>query len=571
MILNILQNRYRLMNLISQEGFCQTYMAVDEGKSPPMVCIVEQVTEGNQTQQFFEQKAQLLQEIGQHPQIPNLLAHFQDNGYFYLIQEFISGSNLEQILATEGAFNESQIWQLLQEILPVLKFISDRHIIHCDIKPQNIIRIYSGNFALVDFANAQIASAINTNHNITGNPEYSAPEQIQGKPVFASDLYSLGVTCIYLLTQISPFDLWDITNDEWVWRQYLTTKISDRLGKILDKLISKAIPQRYHTADAVMLAMGITHTSTYDCSNFKSPNLWQCTHTFTGSSSIHTVSMSPDGKILASGDDNKIIKLWDLDTKKVINTLSGHSQAVTSLTFSPNGEILATASDDHSVKLWHLPTSKTIYTLTGHSHSIKSVAFSPDGQTLASGSWDKQIKLWDVNNGVEICHLSGHQLQVSAVAFSPDGKLLASASFDRTIRLWQLKNRQCYDLSETISGHTRAVLAIAWSPDGKLLATGSDDNTIKLWDVNTFELIGTLLGHSWAVVAVAFTADSKTLMSASWDKTIKLWQINTTQQITTLVGHVDSVSTVAVSQVAQLIASGSRDKTIKIWELTVDS
>lgn len=564
MSLDILQNRYRLINSLSQAGFCQTYMAVDTGKSPEILCIIQKLSTDNQNPQFLDEKLQLLQEIGQHPQIPKILGYFQENNYFYLVQEFISGSNLEQILVAEGNFNETQIWQLLQDILPVLKFISDRQIIHGDIKPQNIIRTNSGNFVLVDFANAQIASEFHITKNINCHPEYAAPEQIQGHPIFASDLYSLGVTCIYLLTQIPPFELFDIANDSWVWQQYLTTKISDRLCKILDKLISKAIPQRYQSADAVMVAMGINYISPY---RLKSPNLWQCTHTFTGSSCINTIAISPDGKILASGGENKIVKLWNLETKKVIHTLSGHSEAITSLVFNPQGDILATASDDQTIKLWHLPTSTEICTLTGHTNSVKSVAFSPDGRIMASGSWDKQIKLWDVNTGAEICHIQGHQLQVSAVAFSPDGQLLASASFDRTIRLWELKNRQCYDLLEIISGHTRAVLAIAFSPDGRILATGSDDNTIKLWDINDFQLIGTLLGHSWAVVALAFTADSKTLISASWDKTIKLWQVHTTQEITTLEGHADSVSTVAVSQAAQLIASASRDKTIKLWQL----
>ncbi|MEA5566844.1 serine/threonine-protein kinase [Anabaena sp. UHCC 0399] len=571
--MNILQNRYRLVNLISRGGFCESYFAVDEGKSPPVVCVVQKLCCDNQRLDVVEQKAQLIKEIGQHPQIPALLAHFQENGNFYLVQEFIAGSNLAQIVEREGAFNETQTWQLLVNILPVLKFISDRHLIHCDIKPHNIIRSNSGNLVLVDFGNAQIASDINqlTTNTITGNPEYAAPEQIIGKAVFASDLYSLGVTCIYLLTQISPFDLFDIANVAWVWRQYLTTRISDRLGNILDKLLQKDITQRYQSADAVMVTMGIANTSTYSRGDLKSPNPWQCTYTFTETTSINALAISPDGKILASGGENKMIKLWDLETKTVINSLSGHSQGVTSVAFSPNGQVLATASDDKTVKLWHIPTSTEIYTLVGHSHAVKSVAFSPDGQILASGSWDKQIRLWDVETGAEIFSLQGHQLQVSAVAFSPDGQLLASASFDRTIRLWQLKNRQCYDLLETISGHTRAVLAIAFSPDGKILATGSDDNTIKFWDVNTCQLIGTLLGHSWAVVAVAFTADSKTLISASWDKTIKLWQVSTTQEITTLLGHVDSVTTVAVSQVAQLIASGSRDKTIKLWQFSAVS
>ncbi|MBH8566177.1 serine/threonine protein kinase [Nostoc sp. CENA67] len=571
----LLQERYRLLKLISKGGFCKTFLAVDEGQSPPVYCIVQELSLPNETPQLFEQKAKQLKELGKHPQIPALLAYFQNNQYFYLVQEFIEGNNLAQVIENKGAFNETQIWQLLKELLPVLKYISDRNIIHRDIKPVNIIyRNADKNVVLVDFGVAKLVIGLEelTDENSIGSPEYAAPEQAKGKAIFASDLYSLGVTCIYLLTQIPPFDLFNVANNCWVWREYVSKKISDRLAQILDKLIQNPVNQRFQSADEVMEAMGIE----FKIKNTKlkiQNNPWQCLHTFTGHSnslgSVNALSISPDGNILASVSDDKIIRLWNLNTKKLLASFSAHSQAVTSVAFSPNGEILATASDDKTIKLWHVDTLAEIFTLCGHSHVVKSVAFSPNDEILASGSWDKKIKLWDVNTGAEICTLTGHKLQVSSIAFSPDGQLLASASFDRTIHLWQLReiqNRPCYALLGILSGHTRAVLTVAFSPDGKILATGSDDNTIKLWDVNTGQLISTLSSHSWSVMAVAFTADGQTLISASWDKTVKLWRVNTAEEIVTLSGHVDSVTTVAVSQVAQLIASGSKDKTIKLWQ-----
>ncbi len=592
----LIQERYRLLKQIGKGGLCKTFLAVDEGQFPPIPCIVQQFLPRNETLQLFEQKAQWLKELGKHPQIPVLIAHFQYNEYFYLVQEFVEGINLAQIVEEEGAFNENQIWQLLEDILPVIKFISDRNIIHRDIKPENIIRRFTpknreGNLVLVDFGAAKLVTEIDPligEHNI-GSPEYAAPEQTKGKAAFASDLYSLGVTCIYLLTQISPFDLFDVANDCWAWRQYLTTRMSDawrqdakclRLAKILDQLLQNAISQRFQSADEVMKAMGIEPK--IQNFKFKIPSSsWQCLHTLTENSialsSVNALSISPDGNTLASGGDDKIIRLWDLNTKKLLVNLSAHSQIVTSVTFSPDGKTLATASNDKTIKLWDINTFHEIATLCGHSHVVKSVAFSPDGQILASGSWDKQVILWDVSTNTEITTLTGHQLQVSSVAFSPQGKLLATASFDRTIRLWQLRateeyeaqfqNHPCCSLLGSLSGHTRAVLAIAFSPDGKILATGSDDNTIKLWKVSTGQLITTLLGHSWSVVAIAFTTDSETVISASWDKTIKLWRVSTAEELATLFGHVDSVSAVAVSQVAQLIASGSKDKTIKLWQL----
>lgn len=239
-----------------------------------------------------------------------------------------------------------------------------------------------------------------------------------------------------------------------------------------------------------MQAMGIAHNYPYSSTgDAKLPMphpAWQCIHTLMGysgvSAVVNSLAFNPQGNILAIGGDDKIIKLWDFNTQKVLAGLSGHTQAVKSLAFSPNGQILASASDDHTIKLWNVNTYEEIFTLCGHSHTVKSVAFSPE--TLASASWDKTGKIWVVNTGEEILTLTGHQLQVSSLAFSPQGKLLATGSLDRTIHLWQLpiqalKNRPDYSLLATFSGHAWAVLSVAFSPDGQILATGSDDNTIK--------------------------------------------------------------------------------------------
>lgn len=598
----LIQERYRLLKQIAEGGFGKTFFAVDEGEFPPVPCVVQQFWLQNQA---FEQKVQQLEQLGKHPQIPTLLAHFQQEQYFYLVREFIEGTDLASLVEEGGAFSEIQIWQLLERLLPVVKFIHDRNIIHGDIKPQNIIFRSSPTTSerevvLIDFTTAQFGTAIDfiTTESGTGSPEYASPEQVKGKPVFASDLYSLGVICIYLLTQIPPFDLLDLNNC-WVWRQYLTIKISDRLGIILDKLVQSDVTQRFQSADEVMQAMGIPFSLP------KAPVFNGITgSTMEGLSSVNAIAISPNNQTLASCHDDRKIRLWDLKTRKGIYTFVGHSQAVRSLAFTPDGKILATASDDKTIKLWNLDTGEELFTLSGHTHAVKSVAFSPMSPSqegyvplLASGSWDKTIKIWNILTGTEICTLSGHLLQVSAVAFSPQGEVLASASLDRTIRLWsisintsirsvnetarekgdsgsfppillktELKNRPQYSLLGTLSGHAWAVLTVAFSPDGKVLATGSEDNTIKLWEVNTGKMIDTLSGHSWSVVALAFSTDGEMLVSGSWDKTVKLWMVHTKKEIITLFGHVDSVSAVAVSPDAQLIATGSRDKTIKLWQ-----
>jgi serine/threonine protein kinase len=579
----LLQQRYRLIKPMGKGGSFKTFLAVDESYTTSVPCIIQEIPYQEQKADIYINKVQKLQSLGKYQQFPTLLAYFAENQFFYLVFEYIKGDNVACLLAKQGTYNEAQIWQFLNNLLPAIKLLHDTHIIHRDINPENIILLnYSqsnrlGNelaseLILVDFASIKLVNGIEDviDHNIIGSPEYAAPEQISGNPVFASDLYSLGVTCIYLLTQISPFELFDAYNNMWLWRDYLTNPVSDRLGDILDQLIQPDLKARFQSAHAVMQRLGI---------NIKTPaykqqivtSHWQFVDNLTGDistvSAVNALAISPDGQTLVSGDDDKNVKFWDLQTRKFIANIPGHNQAVKSLAFSPSGQILATASDDKTIKLWRLETLEPMITLKGHTQGIKSVAFSSEG-LLASGSWDKTVKIWDGETGDEICTLTGHKLQVTAVAFNPQGDIVASASCDRTIRLWQRKKSQnCpFTLLGTLTGHAWAVLTVAFSPNGQILATGSDDNTIKLWDVNTGQLINTLLGHSWSVVALAFT-DDDSLISASWDKTVKIWRVSTGEEIDTLVSHTDSVNTIAVSPVAQMIASGSRDKTIKLWQL----
>ncbi|MEK0187872.1 serine/threonine-protein kinase, partial [Microcoleus anatoxicus] len=221
---------------------------------------------------LFHQEAAQLQILGKHPQIPELLAHFEQNGRQYLVQEFIDGKNLAQELEQKGAFTENQIRQILNDLLPVLHFVHKSKVIHRDIKPENIIRRrlsptplvplensfqpspFQKDIVLVDFGAAKkvTASGLQPTGTIIGSAAYTAPEQLMGKAVFASDIYSLGVTCIHLLTEIPPFDLFDSAEDAWAWRNYLKTAVSDDFGCILDTMLQSATNRRYSSVSAVI-------------------------------------------------------------------------------------------------------------------------------------------------------------------------------------------------------------------------------------------------------------------------------------------------------------------------------
>lgn len=278
---------------------------------------------------------------------------------------------------------------------------------------------------------------------------------------------------------------------------------------------------------------------------------------------VNSVAFSPDGDSLASGSEDKTVKLWDLASGKEIAILTGHSESVISVAFSPNGGCLASGSLDNTVKIWDVTTGKEITTLVGHSEGVTSIAFSPDGNRLASGSADNTVKLWDVASGKELATFNGHSKPVNSIAFSPDGSRLVSGSWDKTVKLWDVATGK--ELN-TIVGHSKGVTSVTFSPDGSRVASGSDDKTVKLWNVATGKELATLTEHLVGVTSVAFSPDGNHLASGS-STTVKLWDITTGIDLATLGGHSESVKSVAFSPDGSRLASGSDDKTVKLWDV----
>ncbi|MEB3342693.1 bifunctional serine/threonine-protein kinase/formylglycine-generating enzyme family protein [Okeania sp.] len=264
----ILRERYCPLKIIGQGGFGITFQAVDEDKPSKPFCVIKQFfpqAQGTNTlekaAELFAQEAERLDSLGKHSQIPELFAYFTQDNRQYLVQEFIDGQNLQQELEESGAFDESQILELLKSLLPVLEFIHSQQVIHRDIKPENIIRKSSpdalekgGDMVLVDFGAAKYATmtALARMGTVIGSVGYVAPEQAIGKATFASDIYSLGVTCINLLTGVEPFNLFDVSENDWVWRNYLRSDISDEVGEILDKMIVGATKKRFKNAGEIL-------------------------------------------------------------------------------------------------------------------------------------------------------------------------------------------------------------------------------------------------------------------------------------------------------------------------------
>ena len=229
---------------------------------------------------------------GKHPQIPELFAYFSVDSRQYLVQEFVKGETLQQELDSRGVFNESQIRELLIDLLSVLQFVHSHNVIHRDIKPENVIRREADKkLVLVDFGAAKVLPKTQrrtVTGTVIGTAEYCAPEQSMGKAKSGSDLYSLGVVCLYLLTGMNPFDLYDVMEMEWVWRDCLNGNfVSDELGKVLDRLVEQKPKQRYQNVEDVLADLGLGNSSVYTTqenqeapqnsasTNVRSPNVYR--------------------------------------------------------------------------------------------------------------------------------------------------------------------------------------------------------------------------------------------------------------------------------------------------------
>jgi len=263
----MLKERYRAIEQIGEGGFGRTFLAIDEDKLNQR-CVIKQFLPQAQgtnniekASELFKLEAVQLAELGHtHPQISELLAYFTQDNKQYLVQELIDGQNLAEEITQNGTFSEEQIIDLLNNLLPVLQFVHSKQVIHRDIKPENIIRRKNGELVLVDFGAAKTLkpTALSVTGTVIGTAGYTPPEQAVGKATFASDIYSLGVTCLNLLTHIEPFELFDVMEGEWVWRNYLSSPLSDNLGQVLGKMVEGAVKRRYQSAMEVLQALN-TH------------------------------------------------------------------------------------------------------------------------------------------------------------------------------------------------------------------------------------------------------------------------------------------------------------------------
>ncbi|PZO41863.1 MAG: protein kinase [Pseudanabaena frigida] len=281
---------------------------------------------------------------------------------------------------------------------------------------------------------------------------------------------------------------------------------------------------------------------------------------------IQSVAVSPDGKTIASASDDGTVKIWDLEggSANPIREIKDQGGWVRSVVFLSDREII-TAGQDKNIKIIDIASGKIVKTLSGHTNLISSLAIAPSSDLLVSGSYDNTVNLWQISTGKLERSLKGHTDKVWGVAISPDGKQVVSASRDKTVRIWDVKTGE---IIKTLT-HQAPVTCVLVTPNGKQVISGSSDKVIRVWDIASGKQIFSLSGHEDAIGAIAISSDGNYLFSGGKDNSnsIRLWNLKTKSLLWNLIGHSDMVTSLVITPNQLKLISSSQDKNIAIWEI----
>jgi serine/threonine protein kinase len=268
---DLFHDRYSILRVLGRGGFGVTFLAQDASLPGTPLCVIKQLCPKvnnpltlRRAEQRFEREATILGQLGSHAQVPRLLDYFEEDDEFYLVQEYIKGWTLAKEVKREGTLAEADVKRFLLEILPVITYIHHHGVIHRDIKPPNILRSQDdGRLVLIDFGavkeqfvDPHLAHDPGSTTHFVGTLGFAPAEQLALRPTYASDIFALGVTCLYMLTGKPPMEFaYDQVTGEVCWRKFVS--VSDYFGRVLDRMLKVSLRDRFQSATDIQLALEI--------------------------------------------------------------------------------------------------------------------------------------------------------------------------------------------------------------------------------------------------------------------------------------------------------------------------
>ncbi|MEQ8788833.1 MAG: protein kinase [Pirellulaceae bacterium] len=278
--------------------------------------------------------------------------------------------------------------------------------------------------------------------------------------------------------------------------------------------------------------------------------------------SVTCLAFSSDSKQFITGNDDSILKVWDVESRREQHTLKGHLGIVTSVAFSADGRHLLSGGTDRTVRVWDTHQDQERTVLQGHASPVTCTAFSPDGEHAASGSENGVLKVWKVDSGREELSVQLHADCVTSVAFDPGKQWCVSAGRDASLRIWNPDNGREI---RTLQGNGACILGLAVSPDGRRIASGSEDG-LRLWDAESGQQVPSFRGPRLSIASVAFGPDGRRIASGNADGTIRIWDARSGEPLLVIDDLQSQVTSLEFSPDGQEILCVTADESMSLWD-----
>jgi WD40 repeat protein len=277
--------------------------------------------------------------------------------------------------------------------------------------------------------------------------------------------------------------------------------------------------------------------------------------------SVLSVDLSPDGKYLVTGSDDKKLIIYELSNFEILHEYTDNYFPPRAIEVTGDNSIfLGSGSDIRLIDM----NNTTLALFQGNTTHIWSVDYAPERNKVTAGSYDYKIKVWDVGTQQIELELEGHKKSTLPVVFSPDEKYLVSGSLDRTVKIWNAKTGE---EMRSLVKHTDNIYDIAFHPSGQYFLSASRDKTIRLWDFEKGEVLKTYVGHDQGVVDLEILPDGEHFLSASFDGSVRLWETRTGKMVYTYTGHTGAVNSISVSTGGDLFVSGGIDGQVLLYRI----
>lgn len=604
---------YRLVRLLGQGGFAEVYLGEHiHLKTQAAIKLLHTRLASNDIKSFLEE-AKTIAHLD-HPHIVGILDFGLEGNVPYLVMDFASHGTLRRLYPKGRRVPLLVIVNYSNQVASALQHAHNNKIIHRDVKPENILLSKHDVALISDFGIAVIAhsEASLVTQEMAGTFYYMAPEQIRGKPQFASDQYALGIVVYEWLCGVRPFQG---TKTEIISQHLFAPPpsldekipaVSPKIKQVVLKALAKDPRGRFASIQEFAAALEdanqqqerqpaplkqqvpIVHASPSlpfskleDAQQIASasPSLGELVVSHSGHGQVFTaVGWSPDEIYIASASRDGAIQVWNVTTHEIIFDYFLDGYHVTTLEWSPTAKLcLAVAYSIGGVQIWDINEKKpySIYmsypNIYGDRKQIDVLKWSPDGRAIAirtyySSPFQNSIKVFRLDDIISSFSYKAHSdAPISSFAWSPNSKRIASAA--RNVHIWDAAGGS---RPSTFGDNGTQVNDVVWSPNGSYLAFANEDKTVQVWDTQKGILKRTYHGHyhglTGKVKTLAWSPDGKYIASGGTDRTIQVWYPMTGKTIATYTGHNRVASMIAWSPDGQRIASISGDKIVHVWD-----